>query len=69
MRVTISNLCGCAQIKFYKGDQVVHVEAFNGKTTTPYTRNVGELPNFDRHELAALAHREGWPEFSYSVHA
>ncbi|MFJ2456440.1 hypothetical protein ACIOWK_32855 [Pseudomonas protegens] len=67
MRIIISSLCGCAQIKFYKGEKDVHAENFKGKSVSPYTRNIGELPEFDRHELSSLVHPLGWPEFTYKV--
>jgi len=70
MRITINNLRGVAQIKFFKGEQVVHTETFSGKVTTaPYTRYVGSLPEFDSHQASFVMGVQGEPEFTYSVHA
>ncbi|MFV3402858.1 hypothetical protein ACNFIC_02735 [Pseudomonas sp. NY15463] len=69
MRITINNLRGVAQVKFFKGEQVVHTETFNGKTTAPYTRYVGSLPAFDSRQASFVMGVQGEPEFTYSVHA
>lgn len=68
MKITINNLNGVARVEFFKGGKVVHAEFFSGKTSNPYTRDMGRQPEFDRHHVAFVMGVLGDPEFTYSVH-
>ncbi|MCG6574885.1 hypothetical protein EGM97_09215 [Pseudomonas sp. AF32] len=68
MKVTINNLQGRAVIAFYAGEELVHSEVFQGKTSSPYTRTSVFEGYYDSHQaVIVMSDLSSEESFCYEV--